>query len=107
MGTNCGLTPHMYLHKGAVNVNGDANSGARMSPTVHCGAHELPRIVSCTSNASRSPAQCSAWRNNMPVQRLKWVSNVTVHLFQYGFGFVFMNQGVEGLNSLHVLFLKE
>ena len=99
----------MYLHKGAVDVSGDANSGARMSPTVHRGAHELPRIVSCTSNASSSPPQCSgnAWRNNMPVQRLKWVSNVTVHLFQYGFGFVLMNQGVEGLNSLYVLFLKE
>ena len=109
VGTNYGLTPHMYLHKGAVDVSGDANSGARVSPTVHRGAHELPRIVSCTNNASGSLAQCrgNAGRNNMPVQRLKWISNVTMQLFQHSFGFVLMNQGVGGLNSLYVLFVKE
>jgi len=69
VGTYCGLTPGRYLNE-CDSASGDMNCGSCMSSTAHCGAHELPGIVSSANNASARLAQCGddAGQNKKPVQ---------------------------------------
>ena len=36
-----------------------------------------------------------------------WASNVRCKLYQYGFGFVWLNQGAEQITSFYMLFVKD
>ena len=63
------------------------------------------RCISCwltltCMSEDRLPHKAYMMLNNLDARvKRNWVSNVRMQLFQYGFGFVWMNQGVGRVNE--------